>query len=49
MLKDYLNRYNLNGGVVRYDAKSEELCICMDDYSDDVNSDNWIILSEILP
>lgn len=48
VLKDYLNRYGLKGGIVRYDGKSEELCICMDTYSDDINSDSWVVLSDIL-
>lgn len=48
VLKDYLNRYGLKGGIVRYDGKSEELCICMDTYSDDINSDSWVVLSNIL-
>ena len=48
VLKDYLERYNLKGGIVRYDEKSEELCICMDSYSEDINSNSWIVLSDIL-
>ncbi len=48
VLKDYLSRYNLKGGFVRYDEKSEELCICMDTYSEDINSDSWKILSDLL-
>lgn len=48
VLKDYLNRYGLKGGIVRYDGKSEELCICMDAYSDDINSDCWEVLESIL-
>lgn len=49
VLKDYLTRYGLNGGIVRYDDKSEELCICMEQYSDDITSDDWDLLNEILP
>ena len=48
VLKDYLDRYGLKGGIVRHDEKSEELCICMDDYADDIQSDNWKLLSEVL-
>lgn len=48
VLKDYLNRYDLKGGIVRYDEKSEELCICMDTYSENINSDSWVVLSDIL-
>lgn len=48
VLKDYLDRYGLKGGIVRYDEKSEELCICMDSYSDDIRDDNWKVLSDII-
>ena len=48
VLKDYLERYSLKGGIVRYDEKSEELCICMDSYSEDINSGSWVVLSDIL-
>lgn len=47
VLKDYLARYNLKGGIVRYDEKSEELCICMDNYSDDIGSEDWIVIEDI--
>ena len=45
--KRYLTKYNLNGGFVRFDKQSEELCICMNNYSDDIHSSNWKLLSEI--
>lgn len=48
VLKDYLERYELNGGIVHYDEKSEELCICMDTYSEDIKSDSRKLLSEVL-
>ena len=48
VLKDYLERYGLRGGIVRYDEKSEELCICMDDYADDIQSDSWKVLSTVI-
>ena len=48
VLKAYLEKYNLKGGFVRYDKQSEELCICMDEYSDDINSSSWQILRDIL-
>lgn len=48
VLKDYLKRYGLKGGIVRYDEHSEELCICMDTYSDDINGTEWKVLSEVL-
>lgn len=47
VLKTYLIKHNLNGGFVRYDKQSEELCICINNYNDDIHSDNWKILSEI--
>lgn len=48
VLKDYLERYDLKGGIVRYDEKIEELCICMDNYSEHINSDSWVVLSDVL-
>lgn len=48
VLKDYLKRYGLKGGIVRYDEKCEELCICIDNYSEDINSDSWVVLGDIL-
>lgn len=48
VLKEYLERYGLKGGIVRYDEKSEELCICMESYSEDIKNDNWAVLSSIL-
>ncbi len=47
VLKDYLSRYDLKGGIVRYDSKSEELCICMEHYSDNIKSDDWQILEQV--
>ena len=50
--KDFANqlleKYGLKGGIVRNDDKSDELCICMDNYSDDIQSDDWAILSDVL-
>lgn len=47
-LKKYLERYDLQGGIVRFDAKSEELCICIEHYSENIQSTDWKILSEVL-
>ena len=47
VLKDYLSRYGLKGGIVRYDSKSEELCICIEHYSEDIKSNDWQILEQI--
>ncbi|MEE0875351.1 MAG: DEAD/DEAH box helicase family protein [Ruminococcus sp.] len=48
VLKSYLEKHNLKGGFVRNDNKSDELCICTDNYSDDINSDSWVVLSNII-
>lgn len=48
VLKAYLEKYGLKGGIVRNDDKSDELCICMDNYSNDIQSDDWAVLSEII-
>ena len=47
ILKQYLNKYNLKGGFVRYDAASDELCIAQNNYNEDVNSTDWEILSDV--
>ena len=48
VLKKYVDRYNLKGGIVRQDKQSGELCICSDQYSDDIGSDCWLLLSDVL-
>ena len=48
VLKDYLTEYGLKGGIVRNDATTDELCICMEHYSDDIGSDDWAILNNTL-
>lgn len=48
VLKDYLTEHGLKGGIVRNDATTDELCICMDTYSEDISNDNWVVLSSIL-
>lgn len=47
VLKAYLIKYGLKGGFVRYDKQNEELCICTDNYNEDIHSDNWKILRDI--
>lgn len=47
VLKAYLDKHSLKGGFVRYDKQSEELCVCIDNYSDDIHSDGWGILKEL--
>ena len=48
VLNTYLKKYKLKGGFVREDKQSLELCICMENYNDDIKSDSWILLSDIL-
>lgn len=48
VLKTYLDKHSLKGGFVRNDDKSDELCICTENYSDDINSDSWRLLSDII-
>ena len=48
VLKKYLDKYGLKGGIVRNDEHSDELCICTDNYSNDINSDEWKLLEETL-
>ena len=47
VLKSYLAKHNLKGGFVRYDKRSEELCICTENYNDDINSSNWQIITNV--
>lgn len=49
VLKAYLEEHGLKGGIVRNDATTDELCICMDHYSDDIGSDDWQVLESVLP
>ena len=48
VLKEYLEKYGLKGGIVRNDDSSDELCICVDNYSDDIKSDDWKLLYEVI-
>lgn len=47
VLKNYLTKNGLKGGFVREDKQSYELCICTENYSDDIKSDDWKILSSV--
>ena len=49
VLKAYLDEHGLKGGIVRNDAITDELCICMDHYSDDICSNDWQVLESVLP
>ncbi len=47
VLKKYLTKFELKGGFVRFDKQSDELCICTENYNDDIHSDDWRILRDI--
>lgn len=47
VLKKYLDKHGLKGGLVRQDKQSCELCICTETYSDDIKSEAWELLNEI--
>ena len=47
VLHAYIDKHGLDGGFVRYDKQSEELCICIDDYSDDIHASTWKLLREV--
>jgi len=47
-LQRYLKEQNLKGGVVRFDEDSNVLCICLDNYNEDIHSDSWQVLSDII-
>ena len=49
VLKTYLEKYSLHGGIVRNDAVTDELCICMDNYSDNIKGEEWQVLENVLP
>lgn len=48
VLKSYLSRHGLSGGIVRNDAVTDELCICTEHYSEDIASRDWALLSDVL-
>lgn len=48
VLKGYCGRYGKLGGIVRQDKKSMQLCICTESYNDDIHSESWQLLSEVL-
>lgn len=48
VLKNYIDKYRLHGGIVRQDKQSGELCICTGTYSDNIKSESWKLLSEVL-
>jgi type III restriction enzyme len=48
VLKRYLDKYKLKGGFVRKDKSNNELFICMDNYNDDISSEEWQLLEDVL-
>ena len=47
VLKKYLDKHNLNGGFVKNDGRSDELCICTENFTDDITSEDWKLLTEV--
>lgn len=47
VLKKYLDKHNLKGGFVKNDGRSDELCICTENFTDDITSEDWKLLTEI--
>lgn len=48
VLKRCLEIYDLKGGIVRNDDSIDELCICIAHYSDDIQSNDLGVISNIL-
>lgn len=48
VLKAYLQKHHLKGGFVRKDKQSQELCICTEQFSDDIQSNSWQLLETSL-
>ncbi|MEH7436733.1 DEAD/DEAH box helicase family protein [Neobacillus drentensis] len=48
VLKRYLKKHKLKGGFVRKDKRNNELFICMNNYNDDISSDEWQLLEDVL-
>lgn len=48
VLKSYCEKYGKKGGIVRQDKQTMKLFICSDNYSDDIHSESWRLLSDIL-
>lgn len=48
VLTNYLVKYGLHGGFVREDKQSQELCICVEEYSDDIKDNGWELLSDMI-
>lgn len=48
VLKNYLDHHDLNGGFVRFDAGIDELCICTENYTDDMKDEAWELLEDVI-
>ena len=47
-LKNYAQKYNLNWAFVRDYDKNDSLYFCNTEYTEDMSTDNWKNLNEIL-
>ncbi|MEL3972090.1 DEAD/DEAH box helicase family protein [Rossellomorea oryzaecorticis] len=48
VLKRYIDKHQLKGGFVRKDKSNNELFICMNNYNDDIQSEEWKLLDDFL-
>ena len=48
VLKEYANKHNLKWGFVRDYDKNDSLYICNTEYTEDMSTDNWVKLEDIL-
>lgn len=48
VLKEYANKHNLKWGFVRDYDKNDSLYICNTEYTEDMDTDNWIRIEDIL-
>ena len=48
VLKEYAEKHNLKWGFVRDYDKNDSLYICNTEYTEDMNTDNWVRLEEML-
>jgi len=48
VLKDYANKHNLKWGFVRDYDRNDSLYICNTEYTEDMSTDNWIKINDVL-
>lgn len=48
ILKEYANNHNLKWGFVRDYDKNDSLYICNTEYTEDMSTDNWVKLEDVL-